>query len=161
MQFVFEPFHHVEDDGAALIVHESGKRSLFEAGEVKGGELAATRETVFVYAAFIALEEVAGNGAHQHPSAKAFFNKAVFELSAAEIKMDGELVGFLLFHVYHETFAAVAAVRAVDQRSDFSVQPGHQGVDFCAVMALQEAAKGVVFRLLSRSKIADSGQIRL
>lgn len=161
MQFVFESFHHVEDDGAALIVHERCKRSLSESGEVKRRELAASREAVFVHAAFVPFQEMTGNGAHQHPSAKTFFNKAVLKFVAAEIKMRGEVFGLLFFQVYHEAFAAVAAVGAVDRRSDFSVQPGHQSVDFGAVVALQETAEGVIFRLMSRSEIADSGQIRL
>lgn len=155
--FLFQLFHYIKNNGAALIVHKSGKEPVFEVGKVQGRKLFAAFKTMFIHAAFIITEKGAGHAVHDHEPAAAFFEVFPVESFAGLAQVLGEVVGFRIIDQYHQAFAAITAIGAADTQTDGFIEPENQFIYLFAVSFLYKCLEPVVLGLMGGRK---SGYLR-
>lgn len=158
MQNRFQLFHHVENDGAAVIVHHGREHTVAETREVQGGKFAAALKTVFVYGATVPGEEVTGDGVEEHHTIAALFDIGFIERGATQLQVCREIIRLSFIDVHHQAFAAIAAAGAVDRRGDGSIQEVDLGVYFGRIVRLQERAKTIVLGLLVEGDVCDGAE---
>jgi len=119
----------------------------------------AARKPVFVYTAFFIAEERAGHAVHDHEPAAAFFEVFFVKFFARLAKVRGKITGFVIRDQYHQAFAAVAAIGAVDLRGNGVVEMQYHLIDLFAVVFFYKSPEPFVFCLACFRKRCDPFQV--
>lgn len=90
-------------------MHEGGEDPVGQLRQMKVGKSPAIRKTVFVDRAFIAFQEMAGNGVDDQLATHAFFKVFDLGLGKAFIQYKGKVICFCGSDRDHEAPAAIAA----------------------------------------------------
>jgi len=126
-------------------MHKHGEQSFVEPGYMQSGEFPAPGKAMFVYRAFVFLQEMTGDLVDQHEFVSAFFQVLRVKFGAWLGKMGGKPVCFLLCNHDHQAFTAVSAVGTIDPWGDVLVEPGNKLVNILAVLLLEKDPETIIF----------------
>jgi hypothetical protein len=155
IQFLLQPFHYVENNGATIVMHKRSEHPFFKAGQMQCGKLFTAFEPVFVHRTFIICKKMAGYGVEQHHAIASFFNILLVETIPFHLEVPCQVFRFGFIDVYHEALAAVTTRGAINLRCDFLVKLGHKLVYLDCVVGAEKRPELIVFVLLLHRSMSD------
>ena len=110
---IFQLFHHIKNDRAALVVHKSGEEAVAETGYMQGRKLPAAGKAVFIYSATVVGQKMAGHTVDHHQFMPAFFQVSRIEFRARLPEMVRQSASFLIRNYDHQAFTTIATCGAI------------------------------------------------
>ncbi len=107
-------------------MHECGKQPVLKIGQVQGRKFFASFKTMFVHSAFVIAQKMTGHAVHDHEAVASFFEIFFIKCFSRLAEMRGKIICLIVRNKYHQAFAAIAAIGAIDEgRNGFIEMKNH------------------------------------